>query len=71
MFKVTGYTKYTMCTFPSTRSCSGLTVISYSKDDRNIRKLDKRLEDLFEQYKIFKKNLDLNFELCERPELKG
>ena len=47
------------------------------KDDKNIRKIIKRLESLFEQYKIFKKNLDLKMDLklkfdgIERPELKG
>ena len=33
--------------------------------------LDEQLENLFEQYKIFKKNLDLQFLLHERQELKG
>ena len=33
--------------------------------------LDKRLENILEQYKIFKKNLDLKFELSERPEFTG
>ena len=32
---------------------------------------DKKLEDLFKQYKTFKKNLDLNFEFSKRPELTG
>ena len=32
---------------------------------------DKKLEDLLKQYKTFKKNLDLNFELSKRPELTG
>ena len=53
------------------RSCSGLIVTSYSKDEKNIRKIDKQLENLFEQYKIFKKNLDLKFDGDIRPELKG
>ena len=33
--------------------------------------LDKQLENLFEQYKIFKKNLDLEFDGIENQELKG
>ena len=39
--------------------------------------LDEQLKNLFEQYKIFKKNLDLKedlklkFDGIERPELKG
>ena len=33
--------------------------------------LDERLEDLIDQYKKFKKNLDLEFELSRRPELRG
>ena len=33
--------------------------------------LEKPLENLFEQYTIFKKNLDLNFDEMERHELKG
>ena len=33
--------------------------------------LDKQLDNLFEQYKIFKKNVDLKFDKKERPELKG
>ena len=32
---------------------------------------DKQLENLFEQYTIFKKNFDLEFDEMERPELKG
>ena len=32
---------------------------------------DKQLRNLLEQYNIFKKNVDLNFDLCEREELKG
>ena len=59
------------CTYQSFRSCSGFNVISYSKDNRNTRILEKNLKQLFEQYKIFKNNSDLKFDLCERPELKG
>ena len=33
--------------------------------------LDERLEDLIKQYKIFKKNLELEFDMSRRPELKG
>ena len=33
--------------------------------------LDERLEDLIEQYKKFKKNLELEFEKSRRPELTG
>ena len=53
-------------TFFLHRSCSGLIVTSYIKKEdvtRYSRKLDEQLENLFDQYKIFKKNLDLEFEL--------
>ena len=33
--------------------------------------LDERLEDLIEQYKKFKKNVDLEFKRSRRPELRG
>ena len=33
--------------------------------------LDEKLEDLIDQYKKFKKNLDLEFKLSRRPELRG
>ena len=56
---------------PCIRSCSGAIVTSYSKDNRNTKMLDKRLENILEQYKIFKNNLDLKFELSERPEFTG
>ena len=53
------------------RSCAGFNLKSYLKDDRNIKMLDERLEDLIEQYKKFKKNLELEFEMSRRPELTG
>ena len=33
--------------------------------------LDERLADLIEQYKKFKKNVELDFELSSSPELTG
>ena len=56
------------------RSCSGFIVTSYSKKEdvsRYSRKLDQQLRNLLDQYKIFKKNLDLKFELSESQELTG
>ena len=64
------YLIQTLLYFPF-RSCSGLIVTSYSKDDKNFKMFEKQLRNLSEQYNIFKKNLDLNFDLCEREELKG
>ena len=55
----------------SFRSCSGFTVISYSKDNSNTKILDKNLKKLFEEYEIFKNNSKFQFDLCERQELKG
>ena len=53
------------------RSCSGLIVTSYIKDDKNMRMFDRKLKNLFDQYKVFKKNLDLQFPLSDRQELNG
>ena len=55
----------------SFRSCSGFTVISYSKDNSNTKILDKNLKKLKKEYKIFKNNSNLQFDLYERQELKG
>ena len=56
------------------RSCSGFIVTSYIKKEdvtKYRRKLDQELGNLLDQYKIFKKNLDLKFELSESRELTG
>ena len=56
------------------RSCSGFIVTSYIKKEdvtRYRRKLDQQLGNILDQYKIFKKNLDLKFELSESRELTG